>query len=409
MAKGFNKAAIQLLVDQWREGERQGKASQYEAINSTTDKQVARSWEVIPADMKVALEDAFDGQVMIRKDLLANALGYHKAGVLDIYTGDASLSESTRKTLFGLAQTFMGPHSARIIFAAESAIKEGVATAKDLIIVRSLSVPINNFISAANQVFANGVPLPVLIKRYRQGLREIRDYNRLQREVIELTVQIAGEDDLTEKKRLRTIQQSKRRAQERLSIYPLIAAGDLSDLPEGLEESPSHSYLGDLSGWMDKHLKEKIHPKAPAALANVLFAKDSELHDAMSKAIQAGDFLGRYTVYMHMIDSGKSVEEARDVVRDEFISYQTNPGRMRATLEDYGLLWWSQFTIRAQAVLLRRFRRNPFSFLVTQGSASLSGAPGPLDYALTERGWDTSTGMDNIITAPSAYFWAKAF
>jgi hypothetical protein len=144
-------------------------------------------------------------------------------------------------------------------------------------------------------------------------------------------------------------------------------------------------------------------------LANVLFAKDSELHDAMSKAIQAGDFLGRYTVYMHMIDSGKSVEEARDVVRDEFISYQTNPGRMRATLEDYGLLWWSQFTIRAQAVLLRRFRRNPFSFLVTQGSASLSGAPGPLDYALTERGWDTSTGMDNIITAPSAYFWAKAF
>lgn len=409
LAHEVNRAAVQLMVNDWKAAQGAGLENEYESVNSSTDKQVARSWEVVPADVKTMLEEAFDGPVMVRKHLLANVVGYHKAGLLEIFTGDASIEPTTRKALLGLVQTvFMGPKGTQILLGAEQALKEGVATAKDLIIVRSLSVPINNFMSAVNQVFANGVPLPILIKRYRQGMKELRDYYRLQREVIELTVKIAGAA-AGDRERLRTLQTAKRRSIERLSIYPLIQAGQLTDLPEGLEETPNHSYLGDLAGWMDKHLREKVHPKAPVVVANALFAKDTMLHDAMSKAIQAGDFLARYTIYMHQLDQGADAQEAMDVVRDELIAYQMNPGRMRAMLEDYGLVWWSQFTLRAQNVLLRRFRRNPFSFFVTQGMAGISGTPGPLDYGIMERGVDTSLGMDNIVSAPSAYIWSKIF
>ena len=408
MAVKFNQAAVKILTDQWEQGQRDGAQDQYEIVNSSTDKTVARAWEVIPANTKRMLEEAFGGPVMIRKDLLANTLGYHKAGVGDIFTGEAALSTETRKAIFGLAQTILGPSAAKVLYAAESAIKEGVATAKDWIIVRSMSVAINNAMASINLVIANGVPLSDLVKSYREGLRDIREYSRLQRQIIELTVEIAGATDDVEKKRLRTLQDAKREAVKRLAIYPLIEAGDLNDLPEGLEEGPSDTYLGDFAGWLNNHLK-KIHPKTPMIVANLAIAKDSEFHNAMSKAIQAGDFLGRWTVYKHMIKTGATPDVARDTVRDEFVSYTTNPGRFRGALEDFGLAWWTQFTIRAQKVLLRRVRRNPFSFFVSQLGASAGGTAGPAELAITERGWDNSTGLDQAWNAPSAHIWSKIF
>ena len=411
IARRMNEAAINLMVDQWKEGEARGQQGQYEQVNSTTDKQVARTWETIPADMKQKLEAAFPGgRVMVRKDLLANTVGYHNAGALELFTGDASIDPQTRKIVLGLVQTvFMGPKGTQIFLAAEQALKETVATARDLIIVRSLTVAYQNALASVHLVLANGVPPAKIFKWYQQGMKEVRAYNKLQREVIQLTVQISGTTDPAEKTRLRTIQTAKRRTIERLSIYPLVEAGDLSDLPEGLEDQISHSYLGDLAGWMNNHLREKVHPKAPTIVANVLFAKDSVLHDGLSKAIQAGDFLARYAIYQHMIASGKSEEEARDRVRDELVSYQTNPGRMRAALETYGMIWWSQFTLRAQNVLLRRFRQNPFSFFVSQGLGNLVGTPGPLDGAIWNRGLDNSIGIDQVLNADSAYIYSKLY
>jgi hypothetical protein len=301
----------------------------------------------------------------------------------------------------------MGPSAAKYLYAAELAIKEGVATAKDWIIVRSLSVAISNAMSSMSLVIANGVPVRELIASYREGINDLRTYNRIQKEIIELTVKIAGASDV-EQKRLRTIQNAKREALKKLAIYPLIEAGELSDLPEGLEESPSHSYLGDFAAWLNNHLR-KIHPKTPAIVANAAIAKDSAFHDALSKAIQAGDFLGKWAVYKHMVKSGKSPDVARDTVRDEFVSYTTNPGRFRGAMEDFGLVWWSQFTLRAQKVLLRRFRRNPFSFFVSNVAANAAGQDGPADAAIWERGWDNSTGQDQALNAPSAHIWAKVF
>jgi hypothetical protein len=406
MAKRFNQEAIGILVRQWEEGKRNGDDRQYEAVNNSTDRQVARAWDVVPADMKKALEDAFGGKVMIRKDLLANTLGYHQAGVGDIITGNASIGEQTRLALFGLAQTVMGPRAAQILFTAESAIKEGVATAKDWIIVRSLSVAISNAMASLNLVVANGVPLKEIFNSYREGIRDIRDYSRLNKEIIELTVKIAGANGV-ERDRLRSIQRGKYEAVRRLAIYPLIEAGELSDLPEGLEDTPSHSFAGDFAGWLNNYLR-KIHPRTPDIVANAIIAKDTAFHDAISKAIQAGDFLGKWAVYKHMVRSGKSPEVARDTVREEFIAYSTNPGRFRGALEDFGLVWWSQFTLRAQKVILRRFRKNPFSFFVSTMASNL-GADSPAHAAIYERGWDNSTGIDNVFGASSAHVWSKIF
>lgn len=408
MANRFNKEAIDILKKQWDTGVAAGEQAQYEDVTSTTDKQIARAWEVIPAPTKKALIDAFGGAVMIRKDLVANTLGYHKAGIADIYTGNASVNEETRRAFFGLAQTiFLGNNGAKYLFAAELAIKEAVATAKDWIVVRSLSVAISNAMASMNLVIANGVPVKELFSSYREGMADVRTYSKLQKEIIGLTVKIAGAGN-AEAERLRTIQRGKYEAIKKLAIYPLIEAGELSDLPEGLEEAPKHSYLGDFAGWLNDHLR-KLHPKLPAVAGNAIIAKDTAFHDAISKAIQAGDFLGKWAVYKHMVKSGKSVEDARDTVRDEFISYGTNPGRFRGALEDFGLVWWSQFTLRAQKVLLRRFRKNPFSFFLSAGVGDLTGADSPSDASLMDRGWDNSTGLDNVINAPSAHIWAKVF
>lgn len=405
-ANTFNQQAIQILVNQWEDGKRRGTEDQYESVNSTTNKQVARAWEVIPGHIKKQLEDAFGGPVMIRRDLIENTLGYHNAGVGDVFTGDASLSENTRKIMMGIAQTiFMGPRAAQILYASEAAIKEGVATARDWIIVRSMSVAYNNFMASINLVISNGVPIRDVVKYYRQGMQDVRVYSRLQNENIELMVKIAAAQG-TEKIRLQTLQKGKLAAMKRLSIHPLIEAGELSDLPEGLIESPDNTYLGDISGWLNKKLS-MISPKMPMVAANLLIAKDSQFHDTLSKAVQTGDFLARYAVFQHMVNTGQGIENARDTVRDEFIAYAINPGRTRGYAENMGLVHWTQFTIRAQKVLLHRIRRNPFSFFVGQMAGSVTGTDGPVEMAITERGFDNSVGLDNVFNASTAHIYSK--
>ena len=405
-ANTFNQQAIQILVNQWENGKQRGTQDQYESVNSTTNKQIARAWEVVPGHIKKQLEDAFGGPVMIRKDLIENTLGYHNAGVGDVFTGDASLNDTTRKAMMAIAQTiFMGPRAAQILYASEAAIKEGVATARDWIIVRSISVAYNNFMASIYLVVANGVPVKDLIRYYRQGMQDVRVYNRLQNENIELLVKIAAAQG-TEKTRLQTLQKSKLAAMKRLSIHPLIEAGELSDLPEGLIESPDNTYLGDISGWLNKKMSV-IHPKMPMVAANLMIAKDSQFHDTLSKAVQVGDFLARYAVFQHMVNTGQGIENARDTVRDEFIAYAINPGRARGYAENMGLIHWSQFTIRAQKVLLNRLRRNPFSFFVSQLGSTVTGSDGPFQMSVTERGWDNSTGLDNVFNASSAHIYSK--
>jgi hypothetical protein len=402
----FNKEAVQILVNQWEEGKRLGIQDQYEAVNSTTNKQIARAWEVIPGDIKALLEEAFDGQVMVRRDLIENTIGYHNAGVGDVFTGEASLNHETRKFMIGLAQTiFMGPRAAQILYASEAAIKEGVATARDWIIVRTLSVAYNNFMASINLVVANGVPVKRIPKLYRQGMQDTRVYFRLKAEIMQLMVEMADKTG-AERARLETLQHSKQAAIKRLSIYPLVEAGELSDLPEGLIESPDNTYLGDLSGWINQRLSA-IHPKMPMITANIAIAKDSMFHDTLSKAIQAGDFLARYAVYQHMVETGVDPIVARDRVRDEFIAYAMNPGRARGYAENMGMVWWSQFTIRAQKVLLNRLRQNPFSFFVSQLGATVTGTDGPVSMAITERGFDNSIGIDNVVNASSAHILTK--
>jgi len=308
--------------------------------------------------------------------------------------------------MMGIAQTiFMGPRAAQILYASEAAIKEGVATARDWIIVRSISVAYNNFMASINLVVANGVPIKDVIKYYRQGMQDVRVYNRLQNENIELMVKIAAAQG-TEKTRLLTLQKGKLAAMKRLSIHPLIEAGELSDLPEGLIESPDNTYLGDVAGWLNKKMSV-IHPKMPMVAANLMIAKDSQFHDTLSKAVQVGDFLARYAVFQHMVNTGQGIENARDTVRDEFIAYAINPGRARGYAENMGMIHWSQFTIRAQKVLLNRLRRNPFSFFVSQLGSTVTGSDGPLEMAITERGWDNSTGLDNVFNASTAHIYSK--
>ena len=402
----FNEEAIQIMFNQWEQGKLRGMEDQYEAINRSTNKQIVRAWKVVPADIKRKMEKLFDGPVMVRRDLIEQIIGYHDAGVGDIFTGDASLSQETRQALIGIAQTvLMGPRAAQILYAAESAIAEGVATARDWIIVRSVSVATNNALASLNLVVANGVPPKQIFQLYRRGLADIRVYNRLTVQSMELMVQIAGTQG-DERKRLETLHKAKQAQMKRLSIYPLIELGELSDLPEGLIESPDNTYLGDFTGWLNKKLSF-IHPKMPMVVANIAIAKDSEFHDTLSKAIMAGDFLGKYTIFMHMVNSGMGIEAAKNRVRDEFVAYQTNYGRARGYAEKMGMIHWSQFTIRAQKVLLNRLRQNPFSFFVSQMGSGLTGTDGPWELSVTERGLDNSTGLDQVFGAPSAHIYSK--
>ena len=64
---------------------------------------------------------------------------------------------------------------------------------------------------------------------------------------------------------------------------------------------------------------------------------------------------------------GMSVEEALDVISEEFVNYNKLPGRGRDYLESIGLLWFYNYKLRATKVALRTARSRPLTTLLMAG------------------------------------------
>lgn len=151
---------------------------------------------------------------------------------------------------------------------------------------------------------------------------------------------------------LRTIKDS----YQRLSIWPLINAGEFSAIsdsaisPEDLKLSE-----GRLFGYV-----EGLVSKLPGSLGTTArygtISQDTALFQGLQKAIQYGDFLGKAVLHDHLTNTkGKTSSEALSQITEEFVNYDRLPGRGRGYLEDMGhrCLPWSTRIISITSPLIR--------------------------------------------------------
>jgi hypothetical protein len=207
-------------------------------------------------------------------------------------------------------------------------------------------------------------------------------------------------------------------ADRRMSIWPLIEAGEFSTISEGLTQDDKALLSGK---WADR--MQEIMDRIPAQLGTAgryfWITRDTALFKGMSRAVQYGDFLAKAVLYDQLTGKeGLSSKAALDRLTEEFVNYNLLPGRTRSYAEAMGLTWFWAYKLRSMKVALNHIRRNPLrALLLNAGSPVLPDMPGitvgsPLTdnmAAVTADGrLGYSVGIGMLFNAPdSIHFLAR--
>ena len=124
--------------------------------------------------------------------------------VKDAWTGTSRMAPVLQKAIKDSATILLGNKAVPFLVTAEKAWQAGIATAKHLIVVKSVIVPLSNEASNTTQLMSRGVPIRAIIKGKTGKLVEITQYLKNRDRSIEIDAQMARHrgDTLTTSKLL---------------------------------------------------------------------------------------------------------------------------------------------------------------------------------------------------------------
>lgn len=338
--------------------------------------------DLIPDEVRDMIEEAFGkGRFMVRADQLEDVVGYRNVSVSDFWTGNNRFSKETneeiRKALVGVFGVKLLP----FLVKAEKAIQGFVSDMRTLIVVKSVIVPVANFLSNTYQLLSRGVGPVYMAKRMPAKLAEINTYVKSRLRQIELEAELrAVGDDVRKESRLRAEIRSITDSHKRLAIWPLIEAGEFSTIADvGMTAEDLEITSGRIGSYIESKV-DKLPPGLKTAARYGLITRDTALFQGLQRSVQYGDFLAKAVLYDHLTQR-KNVTKADALKRitEEFVNFERLPGRTRGYLENMGLLWFYNFKLRIAKVALSTLRNNPLHALITMGLPSPTGVGLPID------------------------------
>lgn len=406
LAQRFNEGFADKLAEIWNseKGNRKGEYIDL-AKSAKTNKVHAETWEAIPRAAQDMLKKSFGGDpVMVRKDMLNNAFGYRNFTLSSVFAQQSELPVAMQNGIATLATAILGAKAPRYLRKGGRFTQDAVSVAKDWIIVRSVSVFAMNLVGNFVQLGQNGVGLKAIFKGQAAKMQEVDAYLRNINKMNQLHSDNLGSTDPVQIKRNKMAIQRLNDANARMSIAPLIAAGELPTVAEGLSIEDDNALRGGALNWV-----ENITDKMPKGLSDAaklaLIAKGTPLHNGLNRMMTYGDFVAKAVLFDKLTQQdGLSKNEALKVIQEEFINYDNNPGRTRTWFESHGFTWFLTYKLKIQKILLRRMRDNPLSTLVYQGVADGLGIDSPFEAnVLGDNFWYSFSDPTRVLDAPSLH------
>lgn len=312
------------------------------------------------------IQEVFGDNFYVRKDMLKDAIGYRSASIGDAWTGNTNWSPEVQKTVRNLAVTAFGNKAYRYLVNAESVLENVMGEVRTTIVVRSVIIPVVNFMSNVFQLISAGVPTQRVVKELPKKLSEIHNYTESHARMTEAQAELlAASENPAQARKLQAEIQSIEDSHRRMSIWPLLEAGEFSTVTDiGRVVEGTSLTSGKLGEYME-NLADKLPPVARTAARYGLVSKDTALYQGLQKSVLYGDFISKAVLYDDIVKrQRKSKKEALAQITEEFVNYDVLPGRFRGKLENVGLVWFFNFKVRSVKVAAARMRNNPVHTLM---------------------------------------------
>lgn len=368
----------------------------------------------IPAHTLEAVSKVFGENFYVRKDMLTDALGYRDPSIRNAWDQQSRWSSKTLDTVKSVLVAAMGNDAYRLMVNGEKTLKNVITDLRVLIVVKSVFVPAANLTWNVFQLASRGVPLKSIGKGFPRKVTEVDTYLKSRNRQIELEADLrAAGSDVIKIRKLEAEIQIIEDGHRRLSIWPLIEAGELTSISDGmLSKDDLQLSEGRLSEYIDK-VADKLPPAARTAARYGLVGRDTALFKGLQRSIEYGDFLAKAVLYEHLTAvKGQTQDEALAAITEEYVNYDRLSGRDRGYLEQMGLLWFWNFKLRSTKVAVSMVRNNPVHALLAM-SVPFPDVFGPVGSPLTDNAVtaimegraDQSIGAGMAFRAPSLNPW----
>lgn len=347
---------------------------------------------------------ARQGGLYIETQEINNILGYSQGSITDLWTGKSGIDprlQNVIKSTFGLVGQLMGLEGNQVAKRFERGLGEVVSLGKDFVLNRSIVVPAWNIFSNIIHLWNRGIPYNKITPLIKEGTQHIlkynKDMNRLT-ELYHLKDISTGKDSLKYEAEINIL----RKALNNNPVKPLVDEGILTSitLDNQSNEDKEFNYIPQLQRKFkfDKFKETKVGK----LWGNVAIQEGSWTHDTMQQVLDLGDFVAKYAMYQHLTkDRGFNSDRAMNVIRDEFINYSYNRGRVFDYLNKTGLTWFLSYKLGIQKIILRSLRRNFFRTSAIYGGAKVTGIDNvvPMQNLIFDGSLQYQTDVSNIFSA----------
>lgn len=371
MAQTINERLIDKLHDVWEADIKQNPGKQKEYVNlmdySKLDAVQRDAVSLFSERTLNYIKDTYgEGEFWVRKDMLEDVTGYRNASVGDFFSGNSRWSDETQENMKKLLVGLFGVNAYRWLIKSEQFLQNVFADVRSIIVVKSVIVPMANFMSNMYQLASRGVPLGSIVKGMPSKLSEIQSYTktRLRQIEVEAELRAVGDDHVKERKLLAEIR-SITDSHKRMSIWPLIEAGEFSSIADvGMTSEDLELSSGNFTQWIERQI-DKLPDGLKTMARYGYVSRDTALFQGLQKAVQYGDFMAKAVLYDDLTQRKKlTKEQALARITEEFVNYDRLPGRDRGYLENMGMLWFYNYKIRISKIALSTLRNNPLHALI---------------------------------------------
>lgn len=363
-AQRFNDMLVENLHSMYENDIKMSASNKSQYVNllgSKLDPVTADALKLMNSETRRKAESLFgEGELWVRRDMLNDALGYRAASVSDAWSGNSRWSPETLDTFKKAMLGVFGNRAYKYTMGGENLVQNLVKEAKTLIVVKSVVVPAVNFLANLYQMVARGVPVKNIAKSIPQKTAEINQYLKSRLRQVDAEAELRAATNPNQIRKLKAEIQSITDSHKRMSIWPLLEAGEFSSIADaGIGRDDILITEGKLHEYMEK-LADKLPKSVRTAGRYALITKDTALFQGIQKTVEYSDFIAKAIIYDELTQrKGKTREEALGRVTEEFVNYDRLPGRFRGYMESVGLMWFYNFKIRSAKVAVSMIRNNP--------------------------------------------------
>jgi len=312
--------------------------------------------------------------------------GYRKYSMSEMFDKLARQRNLAEKFAVTILETIFHGKAQLFTSRFEAGWEEVVRDVKDILVIKTGFTLLGNEMSNFWLLSLSGVPFTEIIKHKTIATNAAITFQRdaKERDVLERQVAdgfLVGRTEAEARARIVELED----AMAKNPVRELIDAAMYQTLVEDIAtEEDQYSYKSGLTRWVDE--KTSKVPKIVKDSAKVAFmTHDTTLYKFMNRATVLSDFTSRYVMYQHFTTRAikpMAKDKALRRARAAFVNYDIPTHKGVQYLNDTGIVWFSKYYLRIQAVIFQLAKDNPLRVFALMGANQFMSIVDILDSSM---------------------------